>query len=74
LYRDFETPDLSPSGKLNVYIKISYAFSSTVRINNLGALSDILFGQRKWIDPQILRKRNIVLGNDRAAVKEFFLK
>ncbi len=29
---------------------------------------------RKWTDPHVLRKRNIVLGNDRAAAKEFFLK
>ena len=74
LYRDLETPDLSPSGKPNVYIKTPYAFPSTVRINDLGALSNALLGQRKWTDPQILRKRNIILGNNRAAAQEFFLK
>ena len=37
LYQDFETPDFSPSGKLNIYIKIPYAFPSVVRINGLGA-------------------------------------
>ncbi len=42
LYRDLETPDLSFSGKLNIYIKTLYAFVFTVRINGLGALSDIL--------------------------------
>ena len=74
LYRDFETPDLSSFGKLNIYIKTPYAFLSAVRINNLDALSDVLFEQRKWTDPQVLRKRNIVLNNNRAAAKGFFLK
>src|SRR6266498_2895854 len=68
------TSDLSPSGKPNVYIKTPYVFPSVVRINGLGALSDALLGQRKWTDPQILRERNIILGNDRAAAKGFFLK
>ncbi len=73
LYRDLETPDLSPE-KLNVYVKTFYAFPSTVRVNSLGAFSDILLRQRKWTDPQVLRERNIVLGNNRAAAQEFFLK
>src|SRR6266498_5144946 len=68
------TSDLSPSGKPNVYIKTPYVFPSVVRINGLGALSDILLGQRKWTDPQVLRERNIILGNNRAAAKKFFLK
>jgi len=50
LYRDFETSDLFSSGKLNVYVKIFYVFFSAVRISGLGALSDALLGQRKWID------------------------
>ena len=74
LYRDLEIPDLSLSGKLNVYIKTFYVFFSAVRVNGLGALSDVLFGQCKWIDSQVLRERNIILDNDRAAAKEFFLK
>ncbi len=74
LYRDLETPDLSSSGKLNIYIKTPYVFSSAIRINNLGALSDALLKQRKWTDPQVFRERNIILGNDRAAAQEFFLK
>jgi len=44
LYRNLETPDLSPSEKLNVYIKTSYVFLFAVRINGLGALSDTLLG------------------------------
>ena len=68
LYRDIETPDLSSFGKLNVYIKIPYVFPSAVRINDLGALSDALLRQRKWTDPQVLRERNIILDNNRAAV------
>ncbi len=74
LYRDLETPNLSSSGKPNVYVKISYVFPSTVRVNGLGVFSDALFGQCKWTDSQVLRERNIVLGNDRAAAQKFFLK
>ena len=74
LYRDLETPDLSSSRKLNIYIKTSYVFLSAVRINNLGAFSDILLKQRKWTNSQVLRKRNIILSNNRAAAKEFFFK
>ena len=47
LYRDLETPDLSSSGKLNIYVKIPYAFSFAVYISGLSALSDALLGQRK---------------------------
>ena len=74
LYRDLETPDLFSSEKLNIYVKTPYVFLSAIRISGLDALSDALLKQRKWTDLQVLRERNIVLGNDRAAVKEFFLK
>ena len=74
LYRDLETPDLSPSEKPNIYTKTPYAFSFAVRVNGLGALSDTLLGQRKWTDPQVLRERNIILDNNRAAAQKFFLK
>ena len=74
LHRDLETPNLSPSRKLNIYIKTSYVFPFTIHINNLDAFSNTLLRQRKWTDSQILRKRNIILDNDRAAVKKFFLK
>ena len=47
LYRDFETPDFSSFGKLNIYTKTPYVFPSAIRINNLNTLSDTLLGQRK---------------------------
>ena len=74
LHRDLETSDLSSFGKSNVYVKIFYVFFSAVRISGLGVFFDVLLKQRKWTDSQVLRERNIVLGNDRAAAQEFFLK
>ncbi len=74
LYRDLETPDLSPSRKLNIYIKNPYAFPSIIYINNLDTFSDTLFKQRKQINPQILKEKNIILNNNRTTTKRFFLK
>ncbi len=38
-------------------------------VGSSSAIGDALVGRRKWTDPQVIRERNILLGNDDTAAR-----
>lgn len=72
-HRDLTSPTATPSGHPNHYGAIPYRFSAAVELTGIGALSDALVCRRRWDSPQVLHERDVVLGGDRSAVKEFVL-
>jgi hypothetical protein len=70
-HRDMTAPEATPSGLANRYGAIPYRFPASVELSGLGALSDALVCRRRWDSALVIRDRDIMLGRDREAAREY---
>ena len=61
----------SPSGLANRYGAILFRFPASVEIESMGALSDALVCRLPWDSPRVERDRDVILGPDREAAREY---
>jgi hypothetical protein len=70
-HRALEAAKRSPSGKPNVYGGIPYRFPASSPLVLPSPLSAALVGRTRWDMPDVLAERDLVLGNDDAAYRDW---
>jgi hypothetical protein len=70
-HRDQISPTATPSGLPNRYGATPYRFPAGMELCGLGAISDALVCRRRWGSPAVVRERDVLLGNDRAAAHKY---
>jgi hypothetical protein len=71
---DLEVPDRDPSGHGLRLGAPKERFAGSVVLGSTSALGDALVGRRKWTDPEVLRERNILLGQDAPAAARYVME
>jgi ABC-type microcin C transport system permease subunit YejB len=59
------------SGNAVAHSRPNGQFPAAVQMMSSSALSDILIGQRRWSDPEVIEELNVVLGSDNAAALRY---
>jgi len=63
-HRDLNVTNGIPSGQINTHSFPLYCFPAVVAMGNISALSDVLGGQQRWDDPEVVIEWNWLLGAD----------
>jgi hypothetical protein len=73
-HRDMLPPTRGVAGDAVSFSCPRSRFAGSVYMTSSSALCDALIGRRRWDDPQVLRERDIVLGDDDQAASDYMQK
>ena len=65
-HRDFTSPEKTPSGWSSAKYggRLQHAFAATIRLSDLGPVSDALVGRERWDSPGTVAELDLLFGND----------
>ena len=71
LHRDLLPPSHGVNGQKLTHSVPPFRFPASIMMESSSALCDALIGRRRWTDPEVRLERDILLGPDDVAAKEY---